>query len=98
VGAGTALITVSGGEIEARYINFLHSGNSKGAYFNASQSGVVVLNESQILADPLSGCVLFLFNEWYKKFLLFYDVILLFVELQPPIHFLLHRVEVQFIL
>jgi hypothetical protein len=55
--SGTPLITVSGGEIEARYISFIHGGGSKGAFFNISKSGVVVLNESQISFDSQVGYV-----------------------------------------
>jgi hypothetical protein len=52
------LITVSGGEIEARNLRFLHGGGSKGPYFNVSQGGVVVLNGSQITSDLQIGFVL----------------------------------------
>jgi hypothetical protein len=50
---------VAGGEVEARNLKFLHGGGSKGPYFNVSQSGVVVLNGSQITSDTQIG---FIFN------------------------------------
>jgi hypothetical protein len=55
VAAGSSLMSVSGGDVEARHLTFLHSGASKGCYFNVTQGGVVVLNESLITLDPLNG-------------------------------------------
>jgi hypothetical protein len=55
------LITVSGGELEVRHLKFLHSGGSKGPFFNISE-GVFVLNSSQITLDPLIGCAIFMLS------------------------------------
>jgi hypothetical protein len=54
---GVALITVVGGEVEMSSAKFLHSGDSKGPYFNVSEGGVVVLNGSQITSDPQIGFI-----------------------------------------
>jgi hypothetical protein len=55
VTAGSPFITVVSGEIETRFLKFDHGGGSKGAFFNVSESGVVVLNGSQITLDLLVG-------------------------------------------
>jgi hypothetical protein len=66
---------VNGGELEARNLVFYHGGGSKGAFFNITSGGVLVVNQSQISFDPLVG---YAYDKIYIYIIYIYFVIFFF--------------------
>jgi hypothetical protein len=48
VSTGSPLWSVTGGEVEARLLKFLHSASSKGVFISVSSSGILVVNDSEV--------------------------------------------------